>query len=103
MKPYLRHGSNQARFYLQEVALSSAHRGFRPTAGPGSQPDLGYDRLSVRIGLGMKTQGIGPVFHVSDLDDALKYYAEVLGFKEDFRFGDYAGVNHGDACLHLCG
>jgi catechol 2,3-dioxygenase-like lactoylglutathione lyase family enzyme len=40
----------------------------------------------------MKTQGIGPVFHVSDLDGALKYYAEVLGFKEDFRFGDYAGV-----------
>jgi uncharacterized glyoxalase superfamily protein PhnB len=51
----------------------------------------------------MKTHGIGPVFHVSDLDSALTYYKVVLGFEEDFRFGAYAGVNHGSACLHLCG
>lgn len=51
----------------------------------------------------MNTQGIGPVFQVSDLAKALKYYKEVLGFKEDFQFGAYAGVSHGDACLHLCG
>ncbi|MBV9877249.1 MAG: VOC family protein [Verrucomicrobia bacterium] len=50
----------------------------------------------------MKTQGIGPVFQVNNLTDALKYYKEVLGFKEDFQFGDYAGVSHGDACVHLC-
>jgi uncharacterized glyoxalase superfamily protein PhnB len=49
----------------------------------------------------MKTRGIGPVFQVSNLEDALKYYKEVLGFKEDFRFGAYAGVSSGDACLHL--
>ena len=51
----------------------------------------------------MKTQGIGPVFQVSDLDSALTYCKEVLGFKEDFRFGAYAGISHGDACLHLYG
>jgi uncharacterized glyoxalase superfamily protein PhnB len=50
----------------------------------------------------MKTQGIGPVFQVSSLPDALKYYRDVVGFKEDFRFGDCAGVSHGDACVHLC-
>ena len=49
----------------------------------------------------MKTQGIGPVFQVSNLEDALKYYKEVLGFKEEFQFGAYAGVSHGEACLHL--
>src|ERR1700752_4391109 len=49
----------------------------------------------------MKTRGIGPVFQVGNLTDALKYYKEVLGFKEDFQFGAYAGVSHGDACLHL--
>jgi len=46
-------------------------------------------------------QGIGPVFQVGSLTDALKYYKDVLGFKEDFQFGAYAGVSHGDACLHL--
>ena len=51
----------------------------------------------------MNTLVIGPVFQASDLTNALKYYKEVLGFKEDFQLGAYAGVSHGDACLHLCG
>ena len=50
----------------------------------------------------MKTQGVAPVLQVRSLDDSLKYYAEVLGFTEDFRFGDYAGVRHGEVLLHLC-
>jgi uncharacterized glyoxalase superfamily protein PhnB len=50
----------------------------------------------------MKTQGIGPVFQMSNLNETLKYYKEVLGFKEDFQFGVYAGISHGDACVHLC-
>jgi hypothetical protein len=50
----------------------------------------------------MYTHGIGPVFQVSDLHSALKYYKEALGFKEEFQFGGYAGVSHGEACLHLC-
>ena len=50
----------------------------------------------------MKTQGLAPVLQVSSLKDALKYYEEVLGFKEDFRFGDYAGVRNGEVTLHLC-
>lgn len=51
----------------------------------------------------MNAQNIAPVFQVSDLDSALKYYIGVLGFSEDFRFGDYAGVKLGNAALHLSG
>jgi hypothetical protein len=48
----------------------------------------------------MKTQGIGPVFQVSNLNNALKYYKEILGFKEDFQFGAYAGLATGmPACI----
>ena len=50
----------------------------------------------------MKANGAGPVLQVSDLDRALAYYTDVLGFGEDFRFGQYAGVRNGDATLHLC-
>lgn len=51
----------------------------------------------------MPAHSIAPVFQVSDLDAALKHYHEVLGFSEDFRFGDYAGIKLGGACLHLSG
>ena len=49
----------------------------------------------------MKAQSAAPVFHVSNLDTALKYYKDVLGFREDFRFGQYAGVKLGEFALHL--
>ena len=51
----------------------------------------------------MKTFGSATTFHVSDLDASLKYYTEVLGFSERFRFGDYAGVEYGDIQIHLSG
>jgi predicted enzyme related to lactoylglutathione lyase len=50
----------------------------------------------------MKTHSVAPVFQVSNLDASLKHYQEVLGFSEDFRFGNYAGVRYGEAGLHLC-
>ena len=50
----------------------------------------------------MKGLSAGPVLQVSDLARALKYYTEVLGFTEDFRFGEYAGVRNGEATIHLC-
>ena len=50
----------------------------------------------------MKTQGAVTVLQVSDLGKSLKYYQEVLGFTEDFRFDAYAGVRHGEVVLHLC-
>lgn len=49
----------------------------------------------------MKITGAATVFSVSDLDAALRYYVDILGFEEDFRFGQYAGIQR-DACrLHL--
>jgi len=51
----------------------------------------------------MKTHNVAPVFQVSNVESALKYYVEVLGFAENFRFGDYAGVSLGEACFHLSG
>jgi predicted enzyme related to lactoylglutathione lyase len=51
----------------------------------------------------MKPTNAAAVFQVGNLDSALAYYTEVLGFSLDFRFGDYAGLKHGEVCLHLSG
>lgn len=40
---------------------------------------------------------------VRNLGDSLKYYTEILGFTEDFRLSDYAGIKYGEVTLHLCG
>ena len=49
----------------------------------------------------MKTQHVVPVFQVANLGAALAFYRDVLGFEEDFRFGNYAGVKLGAINLHL--
>ncbi|MGC4014390.1 MAG: VOC family protein [Luteolibacter sp.] len=51
----------------------------------------------------MKTHGSATTFHVSNVETALRFYTEVLGFTERFRFGDYAGVEHGSVQIHLSG
>jgi uncharacterized glyoxalase superfamily protein PhnB len=51
----------------------------------------------------MKVHTVASVFQVASVEAALRYYQEVLGFSEEFRFGDYAGVKRGEACVHLCG
>ena len=51
----------------------------------------------------MNTKGSATTFHVSDLGASLSFYTEVLGFTERFRFGDYAGVQHGEVQIHLSG
>lgn len=50
----------------------------------------------------MKPECAAVVFHVSDLEAALSYYTDVLGFKPDFRYGGYAGLESGNMLLHLC-
>jgi catechol 2,3-dioxygenase-like lactoylglutathione lyase family enzyme len=42
-----------------------------------------------------------PVLHVADIEASLRFYTAVLGFDEEFRFGDYAGLRLGEAGLHL--
>jgi uncharacterized glyoxalase superfamily protein PhnB len=59
-------------------------------------------REGVEAGKPMKGHGAGPVLQVSNLSRSLSYYIDVLGFTEDFRFGEYAGVRNGEAVLHLC-
>jgi len=49
----------------------------------------------------MKTQRVVPVFQVASLEVTLKFYQEVMGFAEDFRFGKYAGIKLGTINLHL--
>ena len=50
----------------------------------------------------MATFGVAPVFYVEDLAASLRHYTEVLGFTEKFQYGGfYAGLERGDALLHL--
>lgn len=49
----------------------------------------------------MKANSAATVFSVSNLDASLKFYADVLGFAEDFRFGQYAGIKMGEVFIHL--
>lgn len=52
----------------------------------------------------MGVVGVIPVMRVTDLDAALRFYVDVLGFAESFRFGEppaYAGVNAGGHELHI--
>jgi uncharacterized glyoxalase superfamily protein PhnB len=45
-----------------------------------------------------------PVMHVADVESAVVYYTTILGFTEDFRWKDYAGVSFcPGARLHLNG
>jgi uncharacterized glyoxalase superfamily protein PhnB len=49
----------------------------------------------------MNPTTIIPVFHVADADVALKFYTQVLGFEQAFRYGTYVGVKRGPCELHL--
>jgi catechol 2,3-dioxygenase-like lactoylglutathione lyase family enzyme len=51
--------------------------------------------------MAMKVFGATPVFRVTDLDAALKFYRDVLGFEVDFQYEDYAGLSLDHAGLHL--
>lgn len=49
----------------------------------------------------MKPNSSATVFGVKNVDAALKFYTEILGFTEDFRFGEYAGIKYGEVFIHL--
>jgi uncharacterized glyoxalase superfamily protein PhnB len=50
----------------------------------------------------MKPTTSATVLQVADLGVALAFYCDVLGFTEDFRYGNYAGVYLGKVEVHLC-
>jgi catechol 2,3-dioxygenase-like lactoylglutathione lyase family enzyme len=49
----------------------------------------------------MKAISAIPVFHVRDVDAAVKFYVHVLGFTEAFRYGTYSGLKLGPCEVHL--
>ncbi|HWL10791.1 MAG TPA: VOC family protein [Planctomicrobium sp.] len=49
----------------------------------------------------MKIHNAAVVLTVSDLDVSLRYFVDTLGFREDFRFGQYAGIKYDACCIHL--
>lgn len=50
----------------------------------------------------VQVTGIAPQFLVDDLDRAIAYYCDKLGFELDFRFQDfYASVTRDGSALHL--
>lgn len=51
----------------------------------------------------MTPENVAVVFHVSELETAVKYYQDILGFKEAFRYGQTAGVEYGPVIIHLSG
>ncbi len=51
----------------------------------------------------MNTQGAATILQVSNVDASVQYYTQVLGFAEVFRYGDFAGVEYGDALIYLSG
>lgn len=48
---------------------------------------------------------MSPILDVRSIEDALRFYTEVLGFSVDFRYANdpdnYAGVRRGNASLHM--
>ena len=51
----------------------------------------------------MKALSSTIVIHVSDLNRALDYYTAVLGFREDFKLAEYAGLFLDNVSIHLSG
>ena len=52
----------------------------------------------------MKPTSSTTVFHVSDIERSIDFYANCLGFRVDFKYGNpvsYAGLSLGNACLHV--
>ena len=46
--------------------------------------------------------GATPILRVANIDASLIYYVEALGFRLQWRDGDFACVQRGDASLMLC-
>jgi catechol 2,3-dioxygenase-like lactoylglutathione lyase family enzyme len=50
----------------------------------------------------MKPISVIPVFHVKDVDASARFYTDVLGFSQSFRYGTYVGLKLGKCELHIC-
>ena len=50
----------------------------------------------------MKPISAIPVFHVQDIESSVRFYTEVLGFAQGFRYGTYVGLKLGECEIHIC-
>jgi catechol 2,3-dioxygenase-like lactoylglutathione lyase family enzyme len=50
----------------------------------------------------MKIISMIPVFHVRDVDVSVRFYTDVLGFAQSFRYGTYVGLKIGQCEIHIC-
>jgi uncharacterized glyoxalase superfamily protein PhnB len=58
--------------------------------------------FAMTAGRGARITGIVPQFLVDDLDRAIAYYRERLGFEHDFTYESfYAGVSRDGCAIHL--
>lgn len=46
--------------------------------------------------------GVNPIFRVQDVDASINYYVNVLGFKLNWRTGDFASVSRDRCGIFLC-
>ncbi len=51
----------------------------------------------------MVTECAATILQVSNLNAALSFYTDVLGFTKDFEYGSVAGLHHGNVFIHLSG
>jgi catechol 2,3-dioxygenase-like lactoylglutathione lyase family enzyme len=51
----------------------------------------------------MTPDSFASVFHVSNMDDSIRFYTEVLGLKKVFQYGQYAGLEMGHFLVFLSG
>jgi uncharacterized glyoxalase superfamily protein PhnB len=57
---------------------------------------------TVAVQRGTRVTGIAPQFLVDDLERAISYYCDKLGFELEFRYeGFYAAVTRDGAAIHL--
>jgi catechol 2,3-dioxygenase-like lactoylglutathione lyase family enzyme len=50
----------------------------------------------------MKPISAIPVFHVENVDASVRFYTELLGFVQSFRYGTYVGLKLGKCEIHIC-
>jgi uncharacterized glyoxalase superfamily protein PhnB len=51
----------------------------------------------------MTAQCVATIFHVKDVEEAIRYYTDVLGFTVDFRYNDLAGMEYNTVMIYLSG
>jgi hypothetical protein len=72
-----------------------------PNLGVNS-PTMTVEPFRVSVGNAAKIKGISPQFIVDDLDRAIAYYRDKLGFKLDFTYESfYASISRDGFAIHL--